>query len=292
MIVPEDMKIRRLTPTECERLQGFPDGWTEGVSDTQRYKCLGNAVTVNVIEAIVKQMRRENVMNKNAIDYWYPKIKELVPTPETTIIPIKWNWDKTGNYLEISDEYLNAIEEASKHFDFPLFMRGSDSSIKHSWNDTCFVRLPERLKTHIVRIVNETMCLDMISSVPCDSIALREYIPMNGAFKAFWGGLPINSERRYFINEGKVLCRHIYWEEENIGQHPKGLPSNWRELLAKINSETDEEVALLTDYASKIGGAFDDYWSIDFCKSKSGKWYCIDMAEGNKSWHPECKTKP
>jgi DNA (cytosine-5)-methyltransferase 1 len=42
--------IRRLTPTECERLQGFPDGWTEGVSDTQRYKCLGNAVTVSVIE--------------------------------------------------------------------------------------------------------------------------------------------------------------------------------------------------------------------------------------------------
>jgi len=45
-------RIRRLTPTECERLQGFPDGWTEGVSDTQRYKALGNAVTVNVLEEI------------------------------------------------------------------------------------------------------------------------------------------------------------------------------------------------------------------------------------------------
>lgn len=42
--------IRRLTPIECERLQGFPDNWTAGVSDTQRYKLLGNAVTVNVIE--------------------------------------------------------------------------------------------------------------------------------------------------------------------------------------------------------------------------------------------------
>ena len=46
------VQIRRLTPTECERLQGFPDGWTEGISDTQRYKCLGNAVTTNVITAI------------------------------------------------------------------------------------------------------------------------------------------------------------------------------------------------------------------------------------------------
>lgn len=49
----QGMRIRRLTPIECERLQGFPDGWTEGVSDTQRYKMLGNAVTVNVVEYIV-----------------------------------------------------------------------------------------------------------------------------------------------------------------------------------------------------------------------------------------------
>ena len=47
-------RIRMLTPTECERLQGFPDGWTEGLSNTQRYKCLGNAVTVPVVEYILK----------------------------------------------------------------------------------------------------------------------------------------------------------------------------------------------------------------------------------------------
>ena len=52
-------KIRRLTPTECERLQGFPDGWTEGISDTQRYKCLGNAVTTNVVQVIVKNLLKE-----------------------------------------------------------------------------------------------------------------------------------------------------------------------------------------------------------------------------------------
>ena len=54
-------RIRRLTPTECERLQGFPDGWTESLSDSQRYKCLGNAVTVNVIEAIMR-----NILSPNA----------------------------------------------------------------------------------------------------------------------------------------------------------------------------------------------------------------------------------
>jgi len=45
-------RIRRLTPIECERLQGFPDNWTQGVSDTQRYKMLGNAVSTPVVEAI------------------------------------------------------------------------------------------------------------------------------------------------------------------------------------------------------------------------------------------------
>jgi len=53
--IEEPEGIRRLTPMECERLQGFPDNWTEGISNTQRYKCLGNAVTVNVIEAIMSK---------------------------------------------------------------------------------------------------------------------------------------------------------------------------------------------------------------------------------------------
>jgi len=52
----DDQKVRRLTPVECERLQGFPDGWTEGQADTQRYKQIGNAVAVPVVEWIVKQL--------------------------------------------------------------------------------------------------------------------------------------------------------------------------------------------------------------------------------------------
>ena len=53
--------IRRLTPIECERLQGFPDNWTQQgvdgpISDTQRYKMCGNAVTVDVVEAVGKKI--------------------------------------------------------------------------------------------------------------------------------------------------------------------------------------------------------------------------------------------
>lgn len=53
-------RIRRLTPIECERLQGFPDNWTEGISDTQRYKCLGNACSVPVVKAIGERLNGIN----------------------------------------------------------------------------------------------------------------------------------------------------------------------------------------------------------------------------------------
>ena len=72
--IKEGLRVRRLTPVECERLQGFPDGWTERghwidtdkkgmpytrlamISDSQRYKSLGNAVTVNVIKAVMEKL--------------------------------------------------------------------------------------------------------------------------------------------------------------------------------------------------------------------------------------------
>lgn len=49
-------KVRRLTPVECERLQGFPDNWTDGQADSHRYKQIGNAVAVPVVDWIVKRL--------------------------------------------------------------------------------------------------------------------------------------------------------------------------------------------------------------------------------------------
>lgn len=61
----DGMKIRRLTPKECERLMGLPDGWTKygnfdgetkEISDTQRYKLCGNGVVINVVEIIITNL--------------------------------------------------------------------------------------------------------------------------------------------------------------------------------------------------------------------------------------------
>lgn len=55
-----DYIIRKLTPVEAERLQTLPDNYTAGISDTQRYKCIGNGWTVDIIAHILRYMRGDN----------------------------------------------------------------------------------------------------------------------------------------------------------------------------------------------------------------------------------------
>lgn len=55
-IFPNSATVRRLTPTECERLQGFPDGWTAEQADSNRYKQMGNAVAVPVVQWIINNV--------------------------------------------------------------------------------------------------------------------------------------------------------------------------------------------------------------------------------------------
>jgi len=66
LIIKNNYRIRRLTPIECERLQGFPDnhtafgnydGQVKPMSNTQRYKQCGNAVTVDVVQAVAEQCK-------------------------------------------------------------------------------------------------------------------------------------------------------------------------------------------------------------------------------------------
>ena len=62
-------RMRRLTEIECERLQGFPENWTQygnyngtinPIVKTQRYKLIGNAVTVDIVELIAKRLKLQN----------------------------------------------------------------------------------------------------------------------------------------------------------------------------------------------------------------------------------------
>ena len=62
-LMNEGAVVRRLTPVECERLQGFPDNWTEGQADTHRYKQMGNAVAVPCVEWIMARLVEQDQKN-------------------------------------------------------------------------------------------------------------------------------------------------------------------------------------------------------------------------------------
>lgn len=61
-MVADDVTVRRLTPLECCRLQGFPDDWLDGLglSDSAKYRMLGNAVAVPVAEWIGKRLMTQH----------------------------------------------------------------------------------------------------------------------------------------------------------------------------------------------------------------------------------------
>tara|TARA_R110001606_G_scaffold115737_3_gene244190 strand:+ start:1043 stop:1933 length:891 start_codon:yes stop_codon:yes gene_type:complete len=61
-------KMRRLTPVECERLQSVPDNYTEGVSNSQRFKMLGNGWTIIVIAHILNEMRHAPVKTTQQLE--------------------------------------------------------------------------------------------------------------------------------------------------------------------------------------------------------------------------------
>jgi len=233
-------------------------------------------------------------MDKNSLLYWFPIIKDLpIPIPKTTWVKIPYGvfceyMDLDTNKRPKIADYTEEIISKARGIGYPIFLRTDQASGKHSWEKSCYVEREEDLFKHVWEVVEFNFIAD-IFGLQCEALVFREYIPMASEFTAFWGKLPISPERRYFIRDGKVECHHPYWIEDAIDK--SGFPPfmvGWRQVLTKMNEESDEEVDLLTMYSDLVAGILDGYWSVDFCKARDGRWILIDLAEGDKSYHPEC----
>ena len=216
--------------------------------------------------------------------YWYPLIKNLdIPQPVTKFVNLsheEFAMTMDGMPKSLTERVDKAIK---KDFKLPVFIRTCQASGKHYWKDTCFYDGSQPLSKHLFNICEANHCAD-IFGLRFGAIVIREYIPMESLFTAFYGNLPISPERRYFIKDKKILCRHHYWIDKAI-QEPS--VKNWKKLNARMNEQTDEEIKLLTKYCELVAAIFKGFWSVDFCRAADGRWILIDMAEGEKSWHPE-----
>lgn len=66
-VVQDEKGLRFLTPIECERLNGFPDNWTNGMSERMRYFCMGNALVVGLIERMAERISEINEIEKSKL---------------------------------------------------------------------------------------------------------------------------------------------------------------------------------------------------------------------------------
>jgi len=235
-------------------------------------------------------------INVSSLFNWYPKTKNLpVPQPRTETVMISqgslFRFAEEGKPLP--DEDKTRIEETANKIGYPLFLRTDLASGKHSWKKSCYVPNAEDLYDHIMEVVSFNDNADILG-LSYHGLVFREFLDLDWRFKAFWGQMPVARERRYFVDDGKILCHHPYWIEDAIAQWAEDrflgkqeIVDNWREILAELNTETPEECKLLTDYAQKISEVLPRYWSLDFAHGRDGTWWFIDAALGKESWHPE-----
>jgi len=222
-------------------------------------------------------------LDESSMLLWYPKIKDLdIPQPKTEMLELEglagWGYPEE----RLGRDYPK-IKSVARKIGYPLFVRTDLASGKHDWERSCYVADETRLGANIRGVLEFNYCADVVG-LQCRALVFREFIKMASAFTAFWGKMPVNPERRYFIKDGGILCHHHYWIEDAI-RNPS--IENWKPVLKKLNTETPEEVSLLTSHAEKVGKVLKGYWSVDFCKGANGVWYLIDLAKGDISWHEE-----
>jgi len=229
-------------------------------------------------------------INKSSMLYWYPLIKDLsIPQPKTEIVLQKDDW---WGYLDgkpFSEEDIIILRDTIEKIGLPCFMRTDLASGKHNYLDTCYIGTIADLEKHLFRLIEANALHDLWFN----AIIIREFIYLGCKFKAF-DGLPIASERRYFIRDGKVICHHPYWHLDAIRFYRRTEDQEnleWQKLLYEMNIESETEISLLTSYAGMVGAVLNDSWSIDFAKDSEGRWWLIDMALAEQSWHPDCKNK-
>jgi hypothetical protein len=257
----------------------------------------------------------------NSIFTWYPLIKDVVPTPDTTLIPQykKYGAAKDHPFKSLDDALLykkpstdpgmrylvNEACRAAHLYGYPVFIKSDQLANKHDWIDSCFVTSDEQMEAGIKNIVEFTMMLMM--GPDFRGLAVRRFIELDWKFHAF-NGMPVAREFRFFIKNGDVQCWHPYW-------FPAALRNiddeDWMPKLREIQKLSSGEHSMLVTLCKQIShaveplGAKDNYWSIDWCQSKEGalqnpdgsysggRWYMTDMATGENSFHyTSCEFAP
>lgn len=230
---------------------------------------------------------------RNSMSFWWPRIKHMtIPQPKTIRFPLnrkayfKTLFDDSGKTPPPKGDKEDFLKACQK-LGFPVFMRTAETSAKHSWNKTCFVKSEEQLNNNFWSLLEDNYLA--VDHIP-DAVFFREFIPMESYFTGWYNDFPVNKEVRTFIKNGEMQCWHPYWPPGAMEQAKPSDPK-WKEKYEKLCDLEGWDVNTIVEYSNMVAKEFDEvyddpgWWSVDFAKGKDGKWYLIDMALGAVSAH-------
>jgi hypothetical protein len=240
-------------------------------------------------------MDSQELRQESSMTYWWPKLESLgVPVPETVEIGTELRAVDDGvpgtdgtvdEVFPDTDELGDAIREVEGP---PAFLRSDQMSAKHRMGEGSKITSeePESFNLNTWTLFERHK---MAIGVPePKKFYVREWLDLYHQFTAFTE-TPIAAELRYFILDGEVNDVGFYWPHDAI-QRPDS--ENWEELLTETKETSYEYEDYSRQIASEVAEEFDGYWSVDFALTDDYDWYCIDMARGRVSWHPEGVEKP
>lgn len=226
------------------------------------------------------------------LSHWFPIIEAAgIPVPKTIMVDMPAEAQESlwalfdGKDAGDMGPFLKALQDASLDVGFPCFLRTDHTSAKHEWSRTCFVSTIPDLKDAVCNIVYFSECAGGIG-LNWTRWAVREFLPVISlGWCPQYGGMPVNREFRFFVNDGEIACWHPYWPEEALRQG--GIGEQGIERLRGPLYATDQATeTTLRDLAERTGRAIGGAWSVDILETERG-WIVTDMAEAHKSFHWE-----
>lgn len=235
-------------------------------------------------------------MNRNSAKIWFPAVEKAgLPVPRTLMLNYDHRLIAAACEGEASapikaeiDRVNKVVLEAATQIGFPVFIRTDLTSAKHSGPRNYCARTSSDLARVVYRTIEDSELKLMFA--PCsEALMVRQFLDLPGAFTAF-GGLPISREYRFFADGKRVICHHPYWPEEAFDEFSKA-PASAKELLARLYADAAPQQ--LFELAVKAAAAVGDgAWSIDFAQDRSGKFWLLDMARAEDSYHfPGCQFR-
>jgi hypothetical protein len=232
--------------------------------------------------------RRPNGPDPNSALIWFPPIHAAgLPVPRTAFVayePMSL-WPICDGQEPLANFPIAKLKETASQMGYPVFIRTDLASAKHDGPKSYRANSEADLPMCLGRTFEDNALKDIADATCC--WMFREYLNIGHAFTGF-GGLPIGREWRFFADQDGAKCHHFYWPEQAF-ERGFGVPEDWREQLAILSMEPDAAtLETLTAMALKAVQAIGEHcWSVDFAQDEAGKWWLIDMARAESSWHPK-----